>query len=106
MHYAINDTTITLTCTFSELCKMERCEERIYATPTPDGLATQLYISHGAWYRRDVLIATIEDFCEDEGWDPRGWAEMSEAEQEAAEAQCPPITITVPRRGRWTEDNA
>jgi hypothetical protein len=103
--YTMNDAMIAITCTVGELCKMERFQERIYATPTRarDGLADQLYISHGAWYRHDFLIATIEDFCE-KGWDPRGWADRSEAEQ--AEAQCPPITITVPRRGRWAAENA
>jgi hypothetical protein len=97
MDYTIHETTVDITCTFAELVKMDSLDHGIYATPTPDGLANQLYLSHQPHRRDDFLLATVEDFCEEEGWSSLGWEGMTDEELATAEAETDPITITVPR---------
>jgi hypothetical protein len=96
MDYTIHETTIDITCTFAELVKMDSLDHGIYATP-PDGLANQLYLSHQPHSRDDFLLASVEDFCEEEGWSSLGWEGMTDEELATAEAETDPITITVPR---------
>jgi hypothetical protein len=101
MDYHINDTTVDITCTFSELCFMQNLDQRVYATPTPEGLANQCYISSQPHFMYDFLLATVEDFCAAEGWTDLGWQEMSEENMDAVADET--TTITVPRTQQRTE---
>lgn len=82
---------------------MESLDLAIYATPTPDGDANQLYMSQRPQFTYDFLIADSADFLEEMGIDTLGWQEMTDAEQEALEEHTPPCTITVPRHKRDRE---
>lgn len=97
MQHTITDTTVELTVTFRELVDMESCGWSIYATPTPAGLANQVYIASQPRFRDDFLLATTQDFDDEAGYDiVGGWQEMEQDEIDAqAEEQ---YTCSVPRR--------
>jgi hypothetical protein len=95
MDYHINTTTVDITCTFEELCRMDSFDQGIYATPTPTGDANQCYVSSQPHFKDDFLLAIVEDFCEAEGWTDLGWQEMGEEDREAVANER--TTITVPR---------
>lgn len=99
MHYTINtDTdTVTITCTFEDLTMMASLGQALYATPTPQGDANQVYLASRPQYQYDFLLASEQDFDEAEGLDiTAGWQEMDDAE--LAEHAGDTYTITVPRR--------
>lgn len=103
MRVTINDETCTITCTCGELIRMESLGMGIYATPTPQGDANQLYISARPNFKYDFLIATLEDFLAEEGIDTLGWQDMDQEETLALETNTPPTTIIVSRRKQRTE---
>jgi len=94
MHYILDDTMVTITCTFAELCRMDSLAQAIYATPTRQGDANRLYMSRRAWFRYDFLLATVEDFYAAEGWSCLGWEDMSEEEQESRKDDSTSITVS------------
>ena len=98
MHYTINaDDTVTITCTFDDLTTMASLGQALYATPTPDGEANQVYQASRPQYTHDFLLASEQDFDEAEGYDiTAGWQEMDDAA--LAEHAGDTYTITVPRR--------
>lgn len=97
MDYTIdtNANTVTLTCTVGEIANMEAGLYAVFATPTPDGLANQLYLGARPQFTYDFLLANAGDFLEAEGWETIDWDEMSDEEQEEQGKET--ITITVPR---------
>jgi hypothetical protein len=99
MNSTMTDDTITITATFEELCTWDSQELAVYATPmTPEAdYAAAIYVARGPWYRDDYCLATVEDFCEEAGWDTLGWADMTADEMAQALEQFPPITLTIPR---------
>ena len=97
MHYTINEGTVTITCTFEDLTTMEALGQALYATPTPDGEANQVYLASRPQWRDDFVLATDQDFDDAEGLEiTAGWQEMDDAA--LAEHAADTYTITVPRR--------
>lgn len=100
MEYTVDTATniITLTCTADEIANMEAGLYAVFATPTPDGLANQLYLGARPHFKHDFLLANAGDFLEAEGWETIGWDEMSDEEQDAAEQEHLTITLSRMRR--------
>ena len=67
----------------------------VYATPTPQGVAAEVYIGAQPRFRDDFILARIEDFCEALGIDSLGWEEMSEGD--LAHQRADEVTVTVQR---------
>lgn len=96
MHYHLNETTVDITCTFADIVRMASQAMAIYATPDGTGAVVRaLYIARRPQERDDVVLATWADFCEAEGWDSTGYADLTEAAYAAC--QDDETTITVPR---------
>ena len=89
---------VTITCTVGEVANMEAGLYQVYATPTPQGLANQVYLSARAHFKYDFLLANADDFLEVEGWETVHWDEITDEEQEEQGKET--ITITLPRSGR------
>lgn len=96
MDYTIDhDTnTVTLTCTIEEIAMMEAGLYAAYATPTPAGVANQVYLSNRANFKYDFLLANADDFLEEEGIDTIDWNDMTLEEQDEVGRNT--ITIAVP----------
>ena len=103
MHYTLTDTDAVVTCTGSDLLKMDALDLAIYATPTPQGEASQLYLGSRPNFQYDFLLADLEDFLQEMGLDTLGWQDLSQEEVEALEAEIGEVTITVPRTKREHE---
>ena len=82
---------VAITLTVGELYQMDGLEQGVYATPSTDGKAMQLYIASRPQYRYDFCIADVADFCEAQGWD--SLADYEEDDPSLADE----ITITRPR---------
>jgi hypothetical protein len=95
MHYTLGDETITITCTFAELVRMDSLDLALWATPNAEGRAQELYVAARPRWRHDFGVAEVDDFCQAAGWSSLGWEEMTEEELAAQGPET--ITITVPR---------
>ena len=82
--------TVTMTVTIGELLTMDGLGLKVWATPTPQGLANQIYISARPNFREDFVLATVHDFMDQEGW---GMLDDEEDDEARAET----IMVTVPR---------
>ena len=94
MRATINTETITITCGFQDLAKMADMHYAVYATPMLQGLANQVYLGQRPQYKYDFLLATLEDFEQELGYEI-DTEDMDEADWEAQEDL--EVTITVPR---------
>jgi len=90
-------TTITITCTFGELVIMDSNGQAIYAIPTMGGGIAACYMADRPAWQQDFLLATVENFAEEEGWTSLGWEEMSEDDIAAAADDRTSITLTIQR---------
>ncbi len=100
MHYTLTDTDAVVTCTGNDLITMDALDLAIYATPTPQGEASQLYLGSRPNFQDDFLLTDLEDFLVEMGLDTLGWQDLSQEEVEALEAEIGEVTVTVPRTPR------
>jgi hypothetical protein len=94
MYYTIDATanTVKVTCTFEDLVRMAN-GAILYATPTPDGLANQVYLASQPQWKYDFCLATLQGFNESEGYDiTAGWEGLDDLT-----AHEDVYTLTVPR---------
>jgi hypothetical protein len=101
VRYTINtqNDTVTITCTFGDLIHMAAQGASLWATPTPQGKANQVYMGTYPNFTYDFCLVRLEDFDESEGYDiTAGWEDLDEGEDNPTE-----YTITVPRSHRPEE---
>ena len=103
-------TTITITCIFEELVRMDSNGLAIYAIPTMGGGVAACYMANRPAWQQDFLLATVENFCEEEGWTSLGWEEMAAEDLATSADDRISITFTIQREairqgvGRRTAD--
>lgn len=93
MRYSMDMDNVTITCTLREIAGLE-AGDRVWATPTQDGDAAQIYLSSQPRFRYDFVLAMAEDFLAAEGWTSTGWEEMDASDQETTGDD--ETTITLP----------
>lgn len=98
MKRTLTATTISITCTFGELCTWESCGIKIYAIPYLNThRVAEIYAADQARFKYDWIVARPYDFYHAAGYDTLGWEDMSQEEYDAACENSETFTLEIPR---------